>query len=232
MTDKRKIKLNWKYALGELVLIFLGISLAIWFQNWNESKKINNQKVLILKQIRADLIQDSTSLNDVIKAHIRLDTAVARVITGAPTSIAVRGIPLINSTANPELNTTAFDLYKSSGRLEWLDEDLGLKIQSLYVMYESWEEDLNFFKDLVTNKIRTRISEFMITEVQVQQMKKNKTTDPRMDLKNINALLNDVELARYLFTHTIASRECKLNYREGLEKIDEVIAAIDEYLEQ
>ncbi|MBO3700252.1 DUF6090 family protein [Roseivirga sp. E12] len=232
MIRKPNFKLNWKYALGEVFLIFIGISLAIGFQNWNEGRKISKQKVLILKQIRADLIQDSTSLNEVIKAHIQMDTAVARVITGAPISMAIRGIPIINGTANPELNTTAFDLYKSSGRLEWLDEDLGLKIQSLYVMYESWEEDLDFFKDLVTNKIRTRISKFMITEIQVQQMKNNKTTNPQMDLKNIDALLNDVELARHLFSHTIASRELKRHYREGLEKIDAVVAAIDEYLEQ
>ena len=35
MIRKPNFKLNWKYALGELALIFLGISLAIAFQNWN-----------------------------------------------------------------------------------------------------------------------------------------------------------------------------------------------------
>jgi hypothetical protein len=232
MIRKSNFKLNWKYALGELVLIFLGISLAIAFQNWNESRKVNNQKALILQQIRTELLQDKTNLEEVIQAHIELDTAVARVLTGAPLQIARPGIPKINSTVSPELNTTAFDLYKSSGRLELLDEDLGLKIQSLYIMYETWDENMDYFNDLVSNKIRTRIGDFMITEREVQQMKKNKSTNPQMDIKKVRALLNDVELARYLFAHTIASRECKRNYSRGLEKIDEVVAAIDQYLEQ
>ncbi|WP_262910644.1 hypothetical protein [Psychroserpens luteolus] len=36
---KKLIKgINWKYAFGELLLIFLGITIAIWFNNWNETK--------------------------------------------------------------------------------------------------------------------------------------------------------------------------------------------------
>ncbi len=41
MIRKPNFKLNWKYALGELALIFLGISLAIAFQNFNENRKDN-----------------------------------------------------------------------------------------------------------------------------------------------------------------------------------------------
>ncbi|MEM7379774.1 MAG: hypothetical protein AAF361_01100 [Bacteroidota bacterium] len=33
-------KLNWKYVIGEVLPIFIGIKLTIWFNNW-----INNSKV-------------------------------------------------------------------------------------------------------------------------------------------------------------------------------------------
>ena len=34
-----KHKINWQYAIGEVILIFVGITLAIAFNNWNEERK-------------------------------------------------------------------------------------------------------------------------------------------------------------------------------------------------
>jgi len=62
MIRKQNFKLNWKYALGELVLIFLGISLAIGFQNWNEERKKDILKKEVLHALYLELSQ---SLGDV-----------------------------------------------------------------------------------------------------------------------------------------------------------------------
>ncbi len=61
MIRKPNFKLNWKYALGELVLIFLGISLAIAFQNWNEVRKNDKELQTILSNLETELKEDSTS---------------------------------------------------------------------------------------------------------------------------------------------------------------------------
>ena len=61
MIRKPNFKLNWKYALGELVLIFLGISLAITFQNWNEARKNDIELQAILLNLETELKEDSTS---------------------------------------------------------------------------------------------------------------------------------------------------------------------------
>ena len=58
-----KVKLNWKYALGEIVLIFMGISLAVAFDNWNQQRNKDESQLLILKEIRTDLEQDIALLN-------------------------------------------------------------------------------------------------------------------------------------------------------------------------
>ena len=36
---KENRRLNLKYIFGEILLLFIGINLAIWFNNWNTSKK-------------------------------------------------------------------------------------------------------------------------------------------------------------------------------------------------
>lgn len=53
----RKLKndFNWKYVVGEILLIFIGISLAIWFNNWNASNKSKREIEISLKHIKKEI---------------------------------------------------------------------------------------------------------------------------------------------------------------------------------
>lgn len=47
--------LNWKYIIGEVLLIFVGINLAIWFNDWNASKKIDRNKKIAIEKIQVEI---------------------------------------------------------------------------------------------------------------------------------------------------------------------------------
>jgi len=51
----RNKKLNLKYIIGEILLLFIGINLAIWFNNWNSSKKINEDKKIAINKIIGEI---------------------------------------------------------------------------------------------------------------------------------------------------------------------------------
>ena len=63
----RNLKLNWKYALGEITLIFLGISLAVAFDNYNQYLTKDKTQKVFLEEIRTDLYQDTVLLNNVLR---------------------------------------------------------------------------------------------------------------------------------------------------------------------
>jgi hypothetical protein len=44
-----------KYAIGEIVLVVIGILIALQINNWNEDRKLKLQEVSILKDIQTDL---------------------------------------------------------------------------------------------------------------------------------------------------------------------------------
>lgn len=46
---------NWKYIFGEILLIFIGINLAIWFNNWNSSIKASNEKEIAISKIKEEI---------------------------------------------------------------------------------------------------------------------------------------------------------------------------------
>ena len=48
-----------KYAIGEIILVVIGILIALQINNWNEKKKIDGEILQALTEIRSNLITDS-----------------------------------------------------------------------------------------------------------------------------------------------------------------------------
>ncbi len=47
--------INWKYIVGEILLLFVGINLAIWFNDWNNSKVVQRDKEIALDKIEGEI---------------------------------------------------------------------------------------------------------------------------------------------------------------------------------
>ena len=59
-------KLNLKYIFGEILLLFIGINLAIWFNNWNASKKINEEKKVAISKIAEEIKNNKIEIDSVL----------------------------------------------------------------------------------------------------------------------------------------------------------------------
>ena len=46
---------KWKYAIGEIILIVIGILIAVQLNNWNEQLKEKTTEKLLLKGLKSDL---------------------------------------------------------------------------------------------------------------------------------------------------------------------------------
>ena len=58
--------LNLKYIIGEILLLFIGINLAIWFNNWNSSKKINEDKQIAISKIIEEIDNNRLEIDSVM----------------------------------------------------------------------------------------------------------------------------------------------------------------------
>ena len=66
----------FKYAIGEIILVVIGILIALQINNWNENRKSTQFENEILTQIRTNLIKDRLVLNDYTT---NADNAVASI---------------------------------------------------------------------------------------------------------------------------------------------------------
>jgi len=57
--EKNKTGKYFKYAVGEILLVVLGILIALQINNWNEHRKVDGDIVKALTEIRSNLIRDS-----------------------------------------------------------------------------------------------------------------------------------------------------------------------------
>ena len=100
--NKRQLKKYLLYAIGEILLVMIGISLAFQLDNWNENRIKKNTELSYYKNIRDQILEDRnlilsqvdfnngyrekfTYANEIIKLndHIRIDTLgrIARELT-------------------------------------------------------------------------------------------------------------------------------------------------------
>jgi len=67
--EKNKTGKYLKYAIGEIVLVVIGILIALSINNWNENRKIKIKEIKSLIELRKDLNQN---LNDISENIIAL----------------------------------------------------------------------------------------------------------------------------------------------------------------
>ena len=65
LMKQNKTSQYFKYAIGEIVLVVIGILIALSINNWNEARKSSAFEEEILTQVKANLIKDKLSLEDI-----------------------------------------------------------------------------------------------------------------------------------------------------------------------
>lgn len=88
MPIARFTDLNWRRALAEVALIFVGITLALLFDNWNEDRKEGELELQLLSEVRDDLVETRADLEtDIRNSERRVATwrdLVATLLEDAP----------------------------------------------------------------------------------------------------------------------------------------------------
>ena len=58
------------YAIGEIILVVIGILIALQINNWNEAKKQDKQIIKGLSEVRDNLIVDSLAISNTLKLKL------------------------------------------------------------------------------------------------------------------------------------------------------------------
>jgi hypothetical protein len=62
LLSENKFSKYFIYAIGEIILVVIGILIALQINNWNESRKIKNQEIIYLQDLKNDFTFDIETL--------------------------------------------------------------------------------------------------------------------------------------------------------------------------
>ena len=76
LLEKNKTGKYFKYAIGEIVLVVIGILIALQINNWNESKQDQIQLKSSLEFVKQNLNEDIKNLNKQIEYNEGIQEAI------------------------------------------------------------------------------------------------------------------------------------------------------------
>jgi hypothetical protein len=77
LMEKNKTGKYFKYAIGEIILVVIGILIALQINNWNEKAKSKNLEVIYLSEILENIESDEEQLRQVIYSQqIRYESSL------------------------------------------------------------------------------------------------------------------------------------------------------------
>ena len=136
----------FKYAIGEVILVVIGILIALSINNWNENLKSQAKELKIIKELKTDLISNKNRLKDKLEFFKKTKRDGKLIEQHLSNRLAYNdslqnyfSIPLQNFSFL--LTYSAYENLKSQGLDNISSDELRLNIIRLY------DDDFGLLKD-------------------------------------------------------------------------------------
>ena len=130
------------YAVGEIVLVVVGILIALAINNWNINNANKKEEIYYLQKLKLNLQQDTTyvryRLRNIHVGLSMLDSLETEIKNPLKTSFSNR---LLTTTLFAQYGfspqTSTFDNLKATGKLNLIDNQI--LVDSLFIYYNDLE---------------------------------------------------------------------------------------------
>ena len=216
------------YAIGEVLLVVIGILIALQLDTWNENRKLVQQEITLLEDIRSDLqetlkdLRFGKSLNEATIVNYRRlleaidrDEPYSQKIDSASMQMAYFHVPRFRRTtyeslkgqgeilSNDSLKRQISDIYDR--RFTYITEDQ-LKVEWAFFNQKTL--------DFTTRYLRSKDSD-----------------TPMVYPVDFEAMKADTEFINYLSSLLSVRKYGVYMYANSIEEIQQVIASINTELE-
>jgi hypothetical protein len=212
----------FKYAIGEIVLVVIGILIALSINNWNEGRILQNDTNNTLAQIFNDLQQDKKVLEAFDTVETEHISTLTAIVQDPNNTRALDGIlQSLDHYMSFSINNNGYASLKNSGKISNINNSK-LK-SSLTNYYEKTSENLSIAFHFAEKFTNDRVIPFSIENLK-----------PTIDMSTSTELvLEKLETSnlRYLINYQISVKNYSLGQmKKGLKINSELIQLIEQEL--
>ena len=211
--------IGWREAFIEIFLIFIGINLSIWFNNWNQERKERRIEIQVLEELQTSLSMDMERAEHAVKMYTErvyvFYMLVDYIENKKPMDDSlIKVFPKISGLTYFLQNRAAYESYKSKG-LELIENDsLRLGIIEYYETEIKWLQfNLEFADKYYDEHINTLLLGTLTWEGNLQNNYNEILRDKKMLQvfkgallvnKNLEKLNSEINAKARLLSETIA----------------------------
>ncbi|WP_430468249.1 DUF6090 family protein [Winogradskyella ouciana] len=137
----------FKYAIGEIVLVVIGILIAIQINDWNENRKINKEETRFLTQLKEEFTINKEKLTKINDNNTKILEALQKVLDEMPIDVKTVDLDTLSKNLYETYYFDTFDPIEST--ITELENN-SFKIISnkkLRSLLQSWKTVKEDFKD-------------------------------------------------------------------------------------
>jgi len=216
----------FKYAIGEIILVVVGILIALQINNWNENRNEKNSLKILTENLHTEFTTNLKELEiDLIrmKRKISAGNELLTYFGNEKMDIPELNIDslLFETIELPTWNPSTFTLneIKNSGKLSDIKDvelkELLYKWERLYEDILEWQNALETSNDGPINIIKTKGSIVNI------DFYKDNTHNSKFDINNL-ALLQEVQFENEIENNIFNARVLEKKYREAKVLLTEI----------
>ncbi len=208
LMEKNKTGKYLKYAIGEIVLVVIGILIALSINNWNEKQKTKIVELKMLKELREDLKFSKTELDTVsfynkkmvneykiIRDYINKDLPYSSRLDSSFAILDTWNMPYLPFTAYESLKEKGIDLISNDSLRRQISNVYEFHLKSLIEDMGKWEWSFNqnTTQRIMVKNIR-RDSEFIYDLARPNDFEKLKKDD---EFRNFLSILIPIRSDHY-----------------------------------
>lgn len=221
----------FKYAIGEITLVVIGILIALQINIWNENRKSNEIKQYYLESLKNNIIQDTAHINSRLTdlSHtIYLIDSLSNLSPELSSNESLSAIlpNILMNTFNMNIETSTIEDLKSTGNLKLIeDKSLRNLILFYYKDVGSQEKGLN---SAVSAYARETIGPYLMKNYGLAFIEGNLSKDikDRFPL-TITQLKRDVFLVNILGFRKMLLLSLKQTYLDALLNANQLLEMIE-----
>ena len=197
-----------KYAVGEIVLVVIGILIALSINNWNESRKNDLEQALLVKNIIEDLRLDFIHINkssEQVSNQMNLIDDLISKIFDEKKKINYDSIGLIRFSSD----FRPISQRNHSESISTLEDDFIRELIQDYFLKEDQVTDIFIeYVDIVHNKIRPYLSNVGMHNL--RSLYNQDSSNKKLEVP-LNPIILEEQLAKVAFQQLLYERKLKTN---------------------
>ncbi|WP_353779445.1 DUF6090 family protein [Winogradskyella sp. 3972H.M.0a.05] len=246
LLEQNKMGKYFKYAIGEIILVVIGILIALQINNWNENRKERTIELSYLKRLTVDLEENKILWKETLNRK-KKQLAAAHVFLNFRFSknqdTVAKILPYFQALGNWKdinINQVTFNEMVSSGNLNIISNDsIKIKLLDLDKLYKAILNNQEALKVEHRNLLHEQImkiintSNAFVTDPNQKSVLKREFSKEEMSIyfdefqKDLITLINDKEFINGVVGIPYNAQLQFISFREASDKVNELISLIE-----